>query len=144
MKLAAGISKIISLWSCSIICHVVKGCARSRTAFITKHASFQDTTPTHDLPFAFFPLGASPFPTVPDSFRSIYQLAVSPDLFFNVNANILLPCFMASFRSASLDCNDSLMASKASDEGKASAESVSGCRFGGANALSQTRLIYHS
>ena len=73
-----------------------------------------------DSPSAFFPSGASPLPTSPLSFKSIYQLSVLLALFFNVNAKMALPFLTASFRSASSDCRELLMASKAAEEGKAS------------------------
>ena len=74
------------------------------------------------LPSAFFPSGASPFATSPFSFRSIYQLSVVPAAFFRVKAKIALPFLTASLRSASLDFSESLMRSKAADDGKASAQ----------------------
>ena len=74
------------------------------------------------LPSAFLPSGTSPLHISPLSFRSIYQLSVVPDVFFSVNANIALPFLMASLRSASFDFSDSLMRSKAADDGKASVE----------------------
>ena len=73
-------------------------------------------------PSAFFPLGASPLPTSPFSFRSICQLSVFPSLFFSVNAKTALPFFTASFRSASSDWRELLMASKAAEEGNESDE----------------------
>jgi hypothetical protein len=76
---------------------------------------------------AFLPVGLSPspFPTSPLFFRSICQLSVSPALFFNVKANTAFPCLIASFRSASDDWRAALMASKASEEGKASSRRIS-------------------
>ena len=74
-----------------------------------------------DLPSAFFPSGASPLATTPFSLRSMNQLSVCPSLFFRVNANMALPFLTASFRSASLDWRELLMASKAGEEGNASA-----------------------
>ena len=71
-------------------------------------------------PSAFFPLGASPLPTTPFSFKSICQLSVFPSVFFNVNAKTALPFFTASFRSASSDWRELLMASKAAEEGNES------------------------
>lgn len=52
----------------------------------------------------------------------MYQLSVCPSLFLSVNAKIALPFFTASFRSASSDCREVLIASKAADEGKESGE----------------------
>jgi hypothetical protein len=49
----------------------------------------------------------------------MYQLSVSPALFFNVKANTALPCLMASLRSASEDVRAELMISNASEAGKA-------------------------
>jgi hypothetical protein len=72
------------------------------------------------LPFAFLPSGASPFATSPFSFKSICQLSVAPEAFFSVNAKMALPFLIASLRSASFDFSDSLMRSKACDDGKAS------------------------
>jgi hypothetical protein len=72
-------------------------------------------------PFAFLPSGTSPFATSPFSFRSMYQLSVAPDAFFSVNAKMALPFLIASLRSASFDFSESLMRSKAADDGKASA-----------------------
>ena len=68
------------------------------------------------------PVGLSPrpFSTVPLVFRSIFQLSVSPALFLRVKAKTALPCFIASFRSASEDWRELLMISNASDEGNAS------------------------
>ena len=50
------------------------------------------------------------------------QLSVCPSLFLSVNAKTALPFFIASFRSASSDCRELLIASKAADEGKESSE----------------------
>ncbi len=77
------------------------------------------------------PVGLSPrpFPTSPLFFRSICQLSVSPALFFNVKANTAFPCLIASLRSASETWRAALMASKASEEGKASMRWISG-QFG--------------
>ena len=72
-------------------------------------------------PFAFLPAGASPFATSPFSLRSMCQLSVWPEAFFKVKAKMALPFLMASFRSASFDLSESLMMSKATDDGKASA-----------------------
>lgn len=69
-----------------------------------------------------------PLATAPFSFRSICQLSVSPALFFNVNAKTAFPCLIASFRSASLDCKESLIASKAAEEGNLSGQSMSTLR----------------
>ena len=49
------------------------------------------------------------------------QLSVWPEAFFKVKAKMALPFLMASFRSASFDLSESLMRSKATDDGKASA-----------------------
>lgn len=65
--------------------------------------------------FSGFPLMTSPF-----SLRSMYQLSVSPFVFFRLNAKIALPFFTASLRSASSDLRELLMASNASEDGKAS------------------------
>lgn len=67
------------------------------------------------LPFA---LAGRPFRTAPLSFKSMCQLSVSPALFFRVNAKMALPFLIASLRSASEDWRASLMASKASEDGK--------------------------
>lgn len=48
------------------------------------------------------------------------QLSVSPSLFFRVKAKTPLPCLIAALRSSSLDLNDSLMTSKAAEEGNLS------------------------
>lgn len=64
-------------------------------------------------------LSPSPFSTVPRLFRSTFQLSVSPALFFRVKAKVALACLMAFLRSASLELRAVLMASKASEEGKA-------------------------
>jgi hypothetical protein len=74
------------------------------------------------LPSAFFSSGASPFATSPFSFRSICQLSVAPSAFFRVKVKIALAFAIASLRSASLDFSESLMRSKATDDGKASAQ----------------------
>jgi len=71
-----------------------------------------------NTPSAF---AGSPLVTSPFSLRSIYQLSVCPSLFFNVNAKTALPFLTASFRSAASDWRELLMASKAAEEGKASA-----------------------
>lgn len=86
----------------------------------TRIVGFESIAGAGLLPFAFLPAGASPFATSPFSFKSMCQLSVAPAPFFNVKAKIALPFLMASFRSASLEWSDSLMASKATDEGKAS------------------------
>lgn len=70
------------------------------------------------IPVGFSP---TPVPTVPFSLRSMCQLAVSPALFLRVKAKTALPFLMASLRSASLLLRAALMASKASEEGNASA-----------------------
>ena len=72
------------------------------------------------LPSAFLPAGASPFATTPLSFKSMCQLSVFPSLFLRVKENTALPFFTASFRPASSDFNELLMASNASEEGNAS------------------------
>jgi hypothetical protein len=77
------------------------------------------------LPSAFFPSGASPFFTSPLSFKSKYQLSVSPPLLFSVNVKIACPFLTASFLSLSSAWRAELIASKASDEGKESAKIVS-------------------
>ena len=90
------------------------------------------------LPVGLVP---TPEPTAPFSFRSICQLSVSPALFFNVKAKTALPCLIASFRSASLDCRASLIASKATEEGNLSAQqnktkvSLLWSKLGGAQSL---------
>lgn len=65
--------------------------------------------------FAGSPLATSPF-----SFRSMYQDPVCPSLFLSVKAKIALPFFTASFRSVASDWREELIASKATEEGKAS------------------------
>ncbi len=62
----------------------------------------------------------TPLPTSPFDFRSIYQLSVSPALFLSVKAKTALPFLTASFRSASSEWRELLMASKAAEEGKES------------------------
>ena len=52
----------------------------------------------------------------------MYQLSVSPSLFLSVNAKTALPFFTASFRSASSDCRELLIVSKAAEEGNESSE----------------------
>jgi len=90
-------------------------------AFAFPETSFPKFSSDKDnVTFAFLPAGASPLATSPFSFRSICQLSVAPELFFNVKAKMALPFLMASARSASLDWSESLIASKAADEGKAS------------------------
>lgn len=49
------------------------------------------------------------------------QLAVSPALFLSVKAKTALPCLMASARSVGDDSREEEMASKAAEEGNASA-----------------------
>jgi len=71
-----------------------------------------------NLPFAFLPVGAVPLPTLPVSFRSMYQSLVSPLPFLSVNAKMAPPFFMASFRSASSERAEEIR-SKASEEGQA-------------------------
>lgn len=70
---------------------------------------------------AFFPSGASPLPTVPDSFKSMYHDSALP-AFLSWKAKIAPPFFIASLRSASFAERDAAMASKAADEGKASTD----------------------
>ena len=72
------------------------------------------------LPSAFFPAGASPFATLPDSFKSMCQASSFPDAFLSLKAKIAWPCLMAFFCSAGSDVSASLMASKAAEDGKAS------------------------
>lgn len=91
---------------------------------VLKHAAKSPGNGMTVLPSAFFPSGASPFATSPFSFRSIYQLSVAPAAFFRVKAKIALPFLTASLRSASLDFSESLMRSKAADDGKSSAQSI--------------------
>ena len=66
-------------------------------------------------------LGGAPLPTVPLSFRSMYHDSVAPAPFFSVKANTAPPFAIASFRPASSAFRDCAIASKAADEGKASA-----------------------
>lgn len=72
------------------------------------------------IPLAF---SGRPLATAPLSLRSMCQLAVSPALFLRVNAKTALPFLMASLRPASSLLRAALMASKASEEGKASVTS---------------------
>jgi hypothetical protein len=67
---------------------------------------------------AFF--GGAPLPTSPLSFKSMYQDSVAPDAFLSSKANMALPFLMASLRPASSLLSDEAMASKATEEGKAS------------------------
>ena len=50
----------------------------------------------------------------------MYQLPVSPALFFRVKAKIALPFLMASARSEGEDWRERLIRSKAGEEGNAS------------------------
>src|SRR6266516_1807097 len=80
-------------------------------------------TPSHvadSSPSVVLPSGPVPLPTVPDSFKSTYQLLVSPALFLSVNAKIAFPFLIASFRSVSSALRALLMRSNASEEGNAS------------------------
>lgn len=70
-----------------------------------------------DIPSAF---PGVPFLTSPFSFRSIYQLSVSPAWFFNTKAKTAFPFLTASARSEGEDCREALMASKAVEAGKLS------------------------
>lgn len=71
---------------------------------------------------AFLPAGASPLATVPDSLRSICQADSWPALFFSLKAKTALPFLIASFLSSWEDSNDSLIASKAIEEGNAAVD----------------------
>lgn len=67
-------------------------------------------------------LAGSPLTTSPFSFRSMYHDCVSPDVFLRVKLKTALPFLMASARSLEEDWREALMASKAMEEGKASAD----------------------
>jgi hypothetical protein len=92
---------------------------QSKGVLETRHAIFNLGAL---LPVGFSP---SPFPTSPLLLRSMCQLSVSPALFFSVNANTAFPCLIASLRSASEAVRALLITSKASEEGNASAKSLS-------------------
>lgn len=70
--------------------------------------------PVDDLPS-----GAWPLPTVPVSFKSMYQSADSPLSFLSVMLKMAPPFLMASLRSAS-SLRASATQSKAAEEGQAS------------------------
>lgn len=72
-----------------------------------------------NIPLAFLPSGAVPLPTVPLSFRSMYQSLVSFCAFLSVKAKTAPPFLMASLRSESSESADE-MRSKAAEDGKAS------------------------
>lgn len=76
------------------------------------------------LPFGFFPSGARPCPTLPVSFKSMCQSAVSPPGFLSVKPKIAPPFFIASFRSASSERAEE-RASNAAEDGKASTPKIS-------------------
>lgn len=69
-----------------------------------------------NVPLAFFPSGAAPFPTVPVSFKSMCQLSVLPSPFFSVKPKMAPPFLMASLRSLS-SLRASAIRSKADDDG---------------------------
>ena len=69
------------------------------------------------LPSGCFPSGASPLPTLPDSFRSMCQLPTWPWSFLSLKAKMAWACLIAFFRSAASACNAPLMFSKAVEEG---------------------------
>ena len=73
----------------------------------------------NNIPFAFFPSGAAPFPTFPLSFRSMNQSLVSFCAFLSVKAKMAPPFLMASLRSDSSESAEE-MRSKAEEDGKAS------------------------
>lgn len=75
-----------------------------------------------DLPVGLSP---RPFVTSPLLLRSMFQLSVSPALFFRVKANTAFPCFMAFLRSASEEVRALLIRSKASEAGNAAVSEVS-------------------
>jgi hypothetical protein len=68
---------------------------------------------------AFFPSGATPLPTVPVSFKSMYHDSCSPALFLRVKAKIAPPVLMASARSEAEEERERDISSKAAEEGKA-------------------------
>ena len=73
------------------------------------------------------PVGLSPRPfvTSPLVLRSMFQLSVSPALFFRVKAKTALPCLIAFFRSVSSEVRALLITLKASEAGNAAASLVS-------------------
>lgn len=75
------------------------------------------------IPLGFLPLGATPLPSVPVSFRSMYQLCSSALSFFSVNAKMLPPFLIASFFCAS-SWRASEIRSKPAEEGHASARRI--------------------
>lgn len=77
-----------------------------------------------NIPDGSLPSGARPVPTLPVSFRSMYQLFCSPAVFLRVKAKIAPPFLMASLRSFSSERAEAIR-SKASDEGQASLRETS-------------------
>jgi hypothetical protein len=78
---------------------------------------------------AFLPSGASPLPTVPVSFKSMYHESVSPEVFLSVKAKIAPPFLMASLRSASEAEREREISSKAAEAGKDSEGVVLACTY---------------
>ena len=68
----------------------------------------------------FLPSGASPLPTVPVSFKSMYHDSVALEAPLSVKAKIALPFLMASWRSASEAEREREISSKATEDGMAS------------------------
>lgn len=71
-------------------------------------------------------LGGAPLPTVPVSLRSIHHDSVSLALFLSSKPKMVPTFLMASARSEGDDAREALMASKATEEGKASVNGVVG------------------